>query len=108
MQECEDTQRRLGRPRDHAEVESIARQVVDNYPKIVQMLSEVNDTMPMLFKVNDFLRTIDTKLGSPVNTFTLTVLHPLLIFQYSQVCEVMYEIEGKDRGLLFKASWKAR
>lgn len=46
---------------------------MNNYPKIVKMISEVNDTMPMLFKVNDFLRTIDTKLGSPVNTFNITV-----------------------------------
>ena len=27
----------------------------------------------MLFKINDFLRNIDNKLGSPINNFQITV-----------------------------------
>jgi len=34
----------------------------------------MNNNLLLLFKTNDFLRTIDNKLGSPVNTFEITVI----------------------------------
>lgn len=33
----------------------------------------MNSDLLLLMKTNDFLRTIDNKLGSPVNTFEITV-----------------------------------
>lgn len=39
----------------------------------------MNRELLLLFKVNDFLRTIDNKLGAPINTFKITVKINFLI-----------------------------
>lgn len=43
------------------------------HKQITILLNNMNRDLLLLFKVNDFLRTIDNKLGSPFNTYSITV-----------------------------------
>lgn len=59
----------------HAEIISILHQMnrfVNNLLNITS-LSSLNRQLLLLLKTTDFLRTIDNKLGSPVNSFEITV-----------------------------------
>lgn len=65
---------RLGRPTQEEGLERIKVQAYERHKDIVRLLNEMNRTLLMIFKINDFLRTIDCKLGSPINTFEITVI----------------------------------
>ena len=41
--------------------------------QILECLQKMDQDLLLIFKVNDYLRTLDWRLGRPVNTFFFTV-----------------------------------
>lgn len=70
--------------------EAVIRGYAQRYLKeIVQMLDIVPRQMLLVFKMNDCLRHLDLKLGSPVNN---------LVVAGKYASKRVYEIESKGRG----------
>lgn len=44
--------------------------------QILECLQKMDQDLLLIFKVNDYLRTLDWRLGRPVNTFFFTVIVP--------------------------------
>eukprot|EP01015_Nassula_variabilis_P023563 TRINITY_DN4426_c0_g1_i1.p2 TRINITY_DN4426_c0_g1~~TRINITY_DN4426_c0_g1_i1.p2 ORF type:complete len:183 (+),score=34.79 TRINITY_DN4426_c0_g1_i1:60-608(+) len=70
--EEKDSKKRLLVQKGSEDTEQLGEYVVNYHKEIVNVLSKINQDLLLLFKVNDFLRSLDGRLGSPVNTFKIT------------------------------------
>lgn len=64
---------RLRRPRDKEQLELLIRKAAKKHKQITILLNQIDRKLLMLFKINDFLKNIDFKLGSPINNYQITV-----------------------------------
>lgn len=55
------------------------------YRKLIgQILNEIDPDLQLLFKINDYLTTIDNRLGSPINTFYYTAKYSMKEIDYAE------------------------
>lgn len=63
------TKKRLRGPQTAEEKQKIQEYTMEYQKDIAQILGEVNRTLLLVFKTNNYLRAIDNKLGTPLNTW---------------------------------------
>ncbi|EAS05302.2 ABC1 family protein (macronuclear) [Tetrahymena thermophila SB210] len=73
MDDKKSVKERLRSPQNQEERDKIAINAAKYHRQIIQILHQMNRSLLLLLKTTDFLRTIDNKLGSPVNTFEITL-----------------------------------
>ncbi|KRW98262.1 Protein kinase-like domain [Pseudocohnilembus persalinus] len=69
-----DMKKRLDSPSDVEHRQELSKFGVLYSQQICDILNKLNREMLLLFKTKEFLRTIDNKLGLPINSFQITVI----------------------------------
>eukprot|EP00340_Litonotus_pictus_P007524 CAMPEP_0170515756 /NCGR_PEP_ID=MMETSP0209-20121228/2146_1 /TAXON_ID=665100 ORGANISM="Litonotus pictus, Strain P1" /NCGR_SAMPLE_ID=MMETSP0209 /ASSEMBLY_ACC=CAM_ASM_000301 /LENGTH=415 /DNA_ID=CAMNT_0010800387 /DNA_START=251 /DNA_END=1498 /DNA_ORIENTATION=- len=65
------TEKRFSELKSQEEKDEVKQYAQMYHKDITQILSGVREEMPLLLKINEFLRAIDRKLGSPLNNFEI-------------------------------------
>lgn len=69
-----DIKERLSLEEEKKDVDALRRKTQVWMKEILQCLEKMNQDLLLVFKVNDYLRTIDFRLNNPINTFYYTVI----------------------------------
>jgi hypothetical protein len=64
------TKQRLGGPKTDEEKRQLQEYTLHYHSDISEILGQVNRKLLLVFKTNNYLRAIDNKLGTPLNTFS--------------------------------------
>eukprot|EP01016_Furgasonia_blochmanni_P054876 TRINITY_DN9094_c0_g1_i3.p1 TRINITY_DN9094_c0_g1~~TRINITY_DN9094_c0_g1_i3.p1 ORF type:complete len:422 (-),score=107.55 TRINITY_DN9094_c0_g1_i3:344-1609(-) len=67
-----DLKKRLNPAGSEEEKNQLSKYVVLYHKEIIDILNKINRDLMILFKCNEFLRSLDNQLGSPINTFKIT------------------------------------
>jgi aarF domain-containing kinase len=69
---------------DGFDLTTATKYLVANHREITQILNKINRDLLLLFKTNEFLRMLDNKLGSPINTYRITADFAILAISQSE------------------------
>ena len=73
MREESDVKERLRRWKTPEEKDKLINVAREFHKKITIVLEKINRDLLLLFKTQNFLNTIDNKIGSPINNYTIMV-----------------------------------
>ncbi|KAM3131749.1 hypothetical protein pb186bvf_016145 [Paramecium bursaria] len=90
---------RLRRPKEQEQIDILIRKAAKHHKQITILLNQIDRRLLMLFKINDFLKNIDFKLGNPINNFQIT---------YEYVSLAIYEAELYNKALYIRLLYKVR
>lgn len=74
MREEKDIKARLRRWKTPEEKEKLLKIAKEFHKKITIILQKINRDLLLLFKTQNFLNTIDNKIGSPINNYKIMVI----------------------------------
>ena len=60
-------------PTDPHEKEKIKQFITNNLKLLTETLSDMRSEMILLLKINGYLRSIDCKIGDPINNYNMMV-----------------------------------
>ena len=84
MREEKDVKERLRRWKTGEEKDKLISMAREFHKKITIVLEKINRDLLLLFKTQNFLNTIDNKIGSPINNYSIMVafifIYNVLIF----------------------------
>lgn len=63
---------RLGKQFDRQESEELKELAVQYHKEVTQVLDDLNKEVILLFRCNEFVRSLDSAIGCPINTFEIT------------------------------------
>lgn len=75
MKEEKDIKERLRRWKTPEEKEKLIKIASEFHKKITIILQKINRDLLLLFKTQNFLNTIDNKIGSPINNYSIMVIY---------------------------------
>ncbi|CAD8167181.1 unnamed protein product [Paramecium pentaurelia] len=92
-------QDRLKRPKDQDEIAILIQKAAKKHKQITIILNQIDRKLLMLFKINDFLKNIEFRLGNPIDSCQIT---------YKYVSMVNYEDKIKKQNIFRRMMYKFR